>query len=390
VGTQIFRPERRDAISRFRRHPDHCLYCECPPDSTEHPLAEALGGRLSAKILCSRHNAEVAHYADEPMIVQLQPLAHFLNVRRQRGKRGSEFRAKMDDGRHVRVSPQGQVRRPRIEVTERTSQGKIKRATGDLSALDQLQSRGALDAESGRILAFAEKSPQVTLEIKLSDDVYRGALKTAFHFVAAFVTDVPDRIAQGLLPYITGEKEAAGEYVRAITLGGEFFPTSLPPRHQIAVYCEGSEIYVTVLLFSLHAFQVRLPIENANALRYIQPLIDSFDPILEENDHVRTFTWEDRLTDDNWDAYVVNLRARHEHMMNFMDHRHLRERCKRAAGHASDLFLRGQITPFEAYRAGLQREAFTANQITILIAYGQKLHSLGMDVWDLPIDIMYA
>jgi hypothetical protein len=56
-----------DLIARvelLRRHASNCLYCPNPPDTNEHVLAEAVGGRLIAPLLCSKHNNVISIVAD--------------------------------------------------------------------------------------------------------------------------------------------------------------------------------------------------------------------------------------------------------------------------------------------------------------------------------------
>ncbi len=250
---------------------------------------------------------------------------------------------------------------------------KILRAEGDLGALDELMQKGVIDASAGKIIAVLEKAQPINVRVRVAHEVERGVLKTALHFVAGFVTDIPGDVGIEMLPYVAGEKLAGGEYVRTIPLDSQFFPTSLPPMHRIATYPNGEETYVTVLLFSLHAFQVRLPLKTETPLQYVQPLVDAVAPVLERNDHGRTFSWEDRLTDENIEEYKTNLSQRHDNMMNFMAHRTLRERCRRATDHAKQLLMTMPLHPEEAYRAGLQLEAFDSGEIAILAHYQRVL-----------------
>ena len=383
----IIIPDLRDAIARARRSPAHCLYCREEPGSREHPIPEALGGRLWARIACQRHNQLAGRAADEGLIEELRSCVHLLGVKRQRG-RGSAMYGVADDGERIKFTPQGRPVRRRLEVLDKTPSRKILRARGALATLDSLKARGALADQNGRVIAYVEKAPPITISTHIGSDAEKAALKIALHFVAGFVTDVDLEVSNELWPYITGDKIAGGRYVRTLTLEGRFFPSSWPPKHVVAVYPAGEQTFVTVLLFGLYGFNVLLPIAAPAALRYVQNLVDDVRPILEPNDHIRDFEWDDRMTDADMEAMRINLQWRHDYFMDVGAYRILREQCKRAHVRAVRMSLSTGLDIHTTYKAQLQLEGFSANQIIILMHYALVASQTGKQMWDIPFEII--
>jgi hypothetical protein len=151
-------------VSKARRTPVTCLYCLETPDSHEHPLAEALGGRLHAPILCDSHNNLIANKCDDPMIAQFAPLMFMLGTPRARDAKGASLAGKSDSGERLVVRQNWEVRRRKLERVEKTATGRIKFAKGNLAKLDELKAGGALDDEGGRVIATLERPPIVNFE----------------------------------------------------------------------------------------------------------------------------------------------------------------------------------------------------------------------------------
>jgi hypothetical protein len=128
-------------IDAARRSPPACLYCSEAPRTKEHPLTEAIGGRLWARILCSRHNGEVNARADEGFNKNFAPLVTMLQVRRQRGTVGAEFIARDDEGKPVTIVAEGFAKAKALEVLRKDERGRILHAVGDLAHLDRLPAR---------------------------------------------------------------------------------------------------------------------------------------------------------------------------------------------------------------------------------------------------------
>lgn len=380
----IIIPDVRDAISRARRAPSRCLYCTNPPDTDEHVLADAVGGRLTAPILCSNHNGIAARKCDEPMARQLAPISTLLGIKRSLGRHVT-FRGRSDSGEPLVVDAFGNVRRhKRLDVVQVAPGGKIRFARGELAKLDELRSQGMLENNKLNVIAVLEKPPVVNFAIAIARDVERGVFKTALHFVAGFICDVEPEIAHALLPYIEGTQSAGGLFVRSMPLSGRYFPESWPPRHEIRTYPVGNETFVTVLLFGLYGFQVRLPIETSDTIRYYQPLLDGVHPVLEPHDHQRAFDWEERLDKDEWESLETNMRWRQEKMLGLASYRQASARCRSAGSRVATWWGKARFA--DAYRYELQVEGFTADDITRLMWIGQKTIARGLFPWKFTLD----
>lgn len=94
------------------------------------------------------------------MIKQFQPIGHMLDVRRQRGVRGTAYSAKIDARERV-VGQRGRnMRRPkRLDVGTKGKSGKIDYAKGELAALHDLKKRTSIEGPSEPIIVAIEKSP---------------------------------------------------------------------------------------------------------------------------------------------------------------------------------------------------------------------------------------
>jgi hypothetical protein len=109
-----------------------------------------------------------------------------------------------DDGERIQFDSGGQPVRTKTYVAERSADGKIKRATGPLTALDNLKKQGAFVEARDHIIAVREQVPPVTVRMEIGEEVARGVLKIALHFVAGFIGDIESRVAQTLLPFVSG------------------------------------------------------------------------------------------------------------------------------------------------------------------------------------------
>ena len=138
-------------IHIYRRTPTRCIYRDRAAVSDEHVVPCAIGGRLTAPILCHAHN-NAASAADNALAVWFAPFTNMLAVPRQDGKIGTSYTAKSIDGRAVIVKHNGQVEEPNT-IKERDSKGRILRAAGDLKWLDRLRKQQST--------AFATQVPTI-------------------------------------------------------------------------------------------------------------------------------------------------------------------------------------------------------------------------------------
>jgi len=297
-------------IDRLRREPSACLYCANAAITKEHPLPVAMGGRLWSLLLCESHRKMLNDSTDERGIENFKSLTMFLGVKRQDGKEGTEFKAKTDEGETLTVYPDGSVPGRNLNVTERTGDNRIKKATGRLVVLDSLQKDGAF-AQSGTnyLLAYCEKAPEVNFEVVADESIAGFILKIALHFVAGFVTDVKAEVANAILPSILGAQPATSVYVSTPSCNERLFPDRWPPTHEITVHPTKDNTIVTVLLYNSYAYLVRLPfsVRIQQPLRYVQPLLGRPDPHLFEIKAVKPIEWEYKAIPSDvmqWSAWV--------------------------------------------------------------------------------------
>lgn len=374
-----------DLIDRYRRSPKHCLYCTAPAVSVEHIVPEAIGGRLTANILCPQHNS-IVNRADEPLSKNFAPLVTMLRVPRHRGGTGAEFRAVGVDGEPVTILAEGFVKLPALEVEVRDENRRILRAKGDLEKLDAIPIEAFSEKGDRNIIAVIT-NPEAKFAVSSTEVLAGGVLKMALHFFAGFVGDVQLETATDLLRYILGEEVAASKYVRTPFLTDDAFPDLWPPQHDVSIYPDGENVLVTVLLFGAYAYTCRLPFRmpKGAGLRYRQVLSDNF-PRFYENDAVpTTLSWNSRPGPDDVAAWGAPVQKRLERIYAAGTEQAVQARCERAyeraqneAGTFGDSWTR--------YKAALEIEAFSAVEVTTIIAIGRRLAAEGKIPWKIPVE----
>jgi hypothetical protein len=390
AGSAGSEPERLRSgalIDAARRSPSTCLYCADAPRTKEHPLTEAIGGRLWARILCARHNADVNTRADEGFNKNFAPLVTMLQVRRQRGTVGAEFIARDDDGKPVTIVPEGFAKQKALEVLRKDERGRILHAVGDLAHLDRLPA-DALSPEGLNVVIATVSNPPARFGVGVDETLSGAVLKIALHFYAGFVGDVPIERASALLPYIVGDAVAGGTYVRTPFLHEDVFPDSWPARHEITCYPDGDHVLVTILLFSAYAFTCRLPFTmvGASGIRYTQDLSES-DPRFEiDLPRPAELDWEDRPGLHDAEAYYAPIKIRLSRIHDTGTEQAIRARCERAAKNANAMSSNyGHI--WDRYAAQLALECFTAAEVERIVQIGIRLEREGKNPWDIPVSV---
>jgi hypothetical protein len=223
----------------------------------------------------------------------------------------------------------------------------------------------------------------VKFAIEVAKAAEHGVLKAAFHFVAGFVCDVDVDVAISLLPHIIGDKIAGGNFVRTWACDDPLFPGSWPPRHELTSYPAGSHTFVTVSLFCLYPFIVRLPMETDRPLRYEQSLIGGTHPKLYAPQVAPETDWERPLAVSDRLAVKGEYSRRLGAVTEFGAHRVLRKICKDAAEAATRPEVRAAVRTdfFARYRAELQLKCLDEAMIDILVLRGRALADQGKKVW---------
>lgn len=372
-------------IKRYRRHPESCLYCATSEMTNEHPVGQAIGGRLHAPILCSQHNNEVANAVDGPYFNRCASVVAFLGVPRQDGQAGAPFDAQFDDGSIARVKLDGTIPLKGLEARTIDAQGKITYAKGDLRILDEMKAAGAMANDAGPVVAIVEKPPPINLQIAADAFAETVALKTAFHFVAGFVSNVDLQVATELLPYILGKQRAAPDYVRTISFREPLFERSWPPRHEVTCYPGGTVTYVTVMHFGLHSYVVRLPfsVPLTRGLRYRQVLGEP-EPQMFDDVATPEIDWERDLTPaelaaskdfgGKWNQQVMEAAAR----------RDFRQRVRRAVESVEDNKKNvSGLSYNDRLMAELQIVLFTDDEIGRLITFAEHRKDGDKPLWEI-------
>jgi len=264
----------RDLVTERRRHPVACLYCAEPPDSQEHALPHAMGGRLRARILCREHNNTASH-ADNVMSTWFAPWTQMLVVPKQGSGRGTSFVAPADDGRMLKMEADGRVV-DRRQIVEKDERGRILHAVGSERWTRRLQTAKEASGPGPwmPLIEVPGGRENVIVSLGLTSDIEPGLVKTALHFIAGFMDDivVPDELREVVLRNKLPDED--GVYVRPL------FAESWPPSHEITAYPGRDDAYVTIMLYGIFGMVVRLPgVSVSHALRYVQRF-DGSGPML--------------------------------------------------------------------------------------------------------------
>lgn len=371
-------------IAKYRRKPQNCLYCMSALLTTEHIVPEAIGGRLTADILCTRHNG-IVNAADQHLSKTFAPFVTMLQVPRQRGGVGAEFAATDAEGQRITILAEGFAKQKPLVVHKRDEKKRILRATGNLDTLDALP-KNAFNSDSPQNILAIITLPEARFDVVSDNSITGGILKIALHFYTGFVGGVSTESATALLPYIVGDKIAAGEFVRTPMLEEDAFPESWPPCHEVTAYPNGQNTIVTMLLFGAYAYTCRLPfaMSSGAGLRYRQTLGENYP---EFQDHVpipQSLDWDKRPGLGEKDAWERPVRARLERIALAGQEAATRARCRRAWEDAhKDSANIGDI--WERYRSRLALEIFSSAEIEQIVKIGRWLDSQGNAPWKVPV-----
>ena len=368
-------------IERHRRQPSRCLYCEAAPTTDEHALPRAIGGRLTAPILCAPHN-NAASAADNALCAWFAPLTNMLAIRRQDGKIGTTYDAPDINGVQCVVTADGRIEQ-KNRVLEYDDKRRIARAQGNLKWLDHLRRQSSAFATAIPVIALPGINAPVNIKLGLTDEAWPGIIKIAVHFVAGFLGDVP--IDESLVRVLLeNEPPAAGEYLRSIPYAPEVFGDEWPPRHDIAAYPESDATYVSMFLFGIFPIVVRVPaILDVPALRYTQTF-DGAAPILVETQPT-PIRWHEPMTETEASEFLSGLNRRLQAVYEDFQRREHEDMCIGAARRAIEATRKMSISFIDAFRAELQLYSWPPDRIDDAVAQTRQLLAKRLYPWDFPL-----
>ena len=382
------RVDSANKIDALRRHPERCLYCAEPALSKEHSLPHGVGGRLWAANLCSRHNGIVNTGADEHFNETFAPYMTMLQVAKQDRTVGATVNAKDADGACITILPSGLVKQRAFEaLAHHYETRKIVRARGDLEKLDAIPKTAFSKDVQNHVIAVIT-NPEVNVSVDSSDGLSGALLKIALHFYHGFVGDVDQKIALELLDLILAGNACASTHVRTPLFEVDVFPDMETPRHEVTCYPHDADsCLVTILLFGAYAYTIRLPfpMQGAVGIRYRQ-MLDQRYPELYDNVMIpENLKWESRPESaEQHEEFVMEARKRVSRLHERGAHTAVHVMCRRAyelaVGESANL---GNL--WERYRAALQLEALTAEQIDAIVYIGWRRQKDGLLVWEVPI-----
>lgn len=371
-------PENR--IASLRRRPERCLYCEEPPASPEHPVPQAVGGRLTASILCVKHNNE-ASKADKAFCDWFAPVTHLLMIPRQDGKIGTSYATTSVDGRAVIVTADGRIEE-RNRIKEYDEQGRIKRAEGDLKWLERLRQQSEAFATPMPVIALPGIPSACDIKLGITEQAWPGLVKIAVHFVAGFVDDVPlsDELRRIIL---RNETPPDGEYLRSLPWDPELFGPEQPPRHEVTAYPGAGATFVTLMLFGIFNILVKLPpAASTKAVRYRQDFDGS--PPLVTQVNMASIDWEHPLGGLDSRAFYNGLHSRINAIGITYQQREHEDMCIAAARKAISRTREMPISFIDAFRAELQCYAWPPDRIADAVEQTRAMLGKRLVPWEFP------
>jgi hypothetical protein len=160
------------------------------------------------------------------------------------------------------------------------------------------------------------------------------------------------------------------------------------PRHEVTCYPYDAEsCLVTILLFGAYAYTICLPfpMPGEGGIRYRQ-MLDQRYPELYENVPVpANLKWNRRPESaEEHKKFVTEARRRVSRLHKRGAHTAVHVMCKRAfelaVGESANY---GKF--WERYRAALQLEALSAEQIDSIVYIGWQRREAGLVIWEVPI-----
>lgn len=266
----------------LRRKRDACLYCDNPPETWEHIVPEAIGGRLGTHLLCKKH---YQIEADHRFAERFGAMTQLMNVHRQDGRVSATIVLEREDGSgKMRLFEDGTMEIP-TEVV-RDEGGKFVRVTGEIQHVPELRKQIAgndPEYKAPPTFQLVPRPPILVADYGFGPQTWPTVVKIALHFVAAFDSgeDPPQALIEQLRPIIYGEPSVPNNV--SVTLEREpYFTAGLRDAHEVACFDGGDHVTVGIALYGVFRCIVRLDgMRCSRTLRYVQGL-DGAPPMLTE------------------------------------------------------------------------------------------------------------
>jgi hypothetical protein len=352
-----------DPAAGYRLLRRSCVYCADPPTTAEHIFQEAIGGKLTARILCAAHNAFFSD-VDRDLADHYAVLVWASGTVRDRGGRERwpfGTRLRFPDAKNQRatiINPDGSNAFDKVTV-ELNEVGKPVRFDGPLDSLRAIAAKNG----NGPIVEIVSPGPTIPVGVGITDVALPGLMKNALHFAAGFVAEPSPATIAAVLPYMRGERRVP---VVPLPFRAPWFPPG-PPRHEITVYPNGRNAVVTILLFGAIAVALELPhFIIGRAVRHVQ-LLDGSAPRVFDVDAVPVprRPLSDREADHYLEtvmaALTIIFRARHLFDINDL----AQESAREALGDGAR--IGGNAAFLTYFHAALQRRALPADEIKGLV-----------------------
>lgn len=260
-------------IGALRRRRRTCIYCDRPPATWEHIVPEAIGGKLTAFVLCEVHQLIEA---DHRFAERFAPMTHLMEVQRQDGRVGAAMMLEKADGSgRARLFDDGAMEIPTDVV--RDDEGRFVRVTGEITHIPKLRKQIAgnpADYVEPATFQLVPEAPELVADFGFGPETWPSVVKIALHFVASFDAgdDAPREIVDRLRPIIYGGPSTP-DSVTVTSIKVPYFTAGLDNAHEVACFDGGDHATIAVSLYGIFRCLVRLDgTRCTRTLRYVQRL----------------------------------------------------------------------------------------------------------------------
>lgn len=280
----------------------------------EHIVPEAVGGKLTAFILCSVHQQiEADHLVAE----RFAPMTHLTSAHRHDGRVGAAMLLEKADGSgRARLFEDGTMEIP-TEVI-RGDDGHFVRVTGEINHVPTIRRQIAGDPPNyipPTTFQLVPEPPVLVADYGFSPDTWPSIVKIALHFLAGFdAGEDPNRKIIALLEPIIYGGPSVPDNVTVTTRESPYFTAGLDGAHEVVCFDGGTHATVGVSLYGVFRCLVRLDgVHCARTLRYVQRLSGE-TPELTSEDLIH-LPWR-QATDDERVQWLVRAQEKVAKLIN--------------------------------------------------------------------------